>query len=79
MLLIVVLLLSLQTKSESFIHKSQMRRKLTEHKKKRFRLNYFTVISTAASGGNLARESNITLTVQNKDTLSLSVSLAQIN
>lgn len=36
--------------------------------------DYFTVISTAASGGDLARESNITLTVQNKHTLSLTYS-----
>lgn len=40
-----------------------------------YQQDYFTVISTAASGGNLASESNITLTVQNKHTLSPSHSL----
>jgi len=72
MVLIVVLLLSLP---RVFYTRGQGR-KLTEHKRRRFRLDYFTVISTAASGGNLEGESNITLTVQNKQTLSLFLCLS---
>lgn len=43
-----------------------------------YKQDYFTVISTAASGTNLASESNITITVQNKHTLSSSHSLRKM-
>lgn len=76
--MIFVLLLSLQSKSESFTHTNERGHGSSPSRNREdseYKQDYFTVISTAASRGNLAGESNMTLTVQNKHTLSPSQSL----